>query len=92
MTGAGLAVILVLVFLAFAALLGATFYVLHRFVTHFYIHAIIAHAFVISTLLTRMPIHHPSLCCPLHRKKKRVEAEEEERDKAIEEAQVYLPR
>lgn len=36
MTGAGLGVILVLVFLAFAALLGATFYVLHRFVTHSY--------------------------------------------------------
>lgn len=32
MTGSGLAVILVLVLLAFAALLSATFYVLHRFV------------------------------------------------------------
>lgn len=28
----------------------------------------------------------------LHRKRARIEAEEEERDKAMEEAQVYLPR
>lgn len=38
MTGAGLSVILVLVFLAFAALLTATLYVLYRYVGHAVVH------------------------------------------------------
>jgi hypothetical protein len=48
-----------------------------------------------SCLKTAIPFSNPACvmsCVSLHRKIKKYEADEIERKKAIEEAQVYLPR